>query len=567
MKVNRSERKRAFVVFLFFCTWFLVVFVTLIKTQVLDYNRYLAKIKAQSHRILKLHPKRGTIYDSRGEVLAISVKTKSLFLSNKDGRKSRRLLDLVCRTIPLDRERVRSIRRRIDRDEHFIWVKRKLEDKDYARLKALRKRVDEGRYLGFIDEHKRIYPQSGRAAHILGGVGIDEQGLYGIEYTLDGVLKGKGGRVKAVMDARQRVFRFQYLEEPVAGRDVYLTIDSVVQFFVEKELARAVETSHAKGGAVVVLDPEDGRVLAMASHPGYLPGRLRYTPVHLLKNRAVSFLFDPGSTFKIVLASSALENKVCYPQQVFNCYNGTYTLEQREISDVHPYDKLTFEDIIIKSSNIGAARIGLRVGKTRFFETVQDFGFGEKTGIRLPAEERGILNPLERWNQISVASISFGYEISVTPLQMARAFNTIATGGYLVTPHLVENIVGMRLPPVRRRRVLSASTCHTLLPILTEVVRRGTGTKARIEGVNIAGKTGTAQKNIGGRYEQVYVSSFGGFFPAQNPRLTIFVLLDEPRGFFYGGDVAAPLFRRVAERLMVYLRVLPELEGSSELRI
>jgi cell division protein FtsI (penicillin-binding protein 3) len=252
---------------------------------------------------------------------------------------------------------------------------------------------------------------------------------------------------------------------------------------------------------------------------------------------------------------------------VFNCYNGRYKLEARTITDVHPHEKLSFEDIIIKSSNIGAARIGLRLGKERYFRTIQRFGFGRETGVRLPAEEKGILNPLERWGASSVASISFGYEISVTPLQMARAFNVIASGGYLVSPRLLESVVGMRVRQPGRTRVLSAETYHRLLPILTEVVRRGTGRKTHIEGIDIAGKTGTAHKNIRGKYEKVYIASFGGFFPAQNPRVTVYVIVDEPKGLFYGGDVAAPLFRDVTRKLMISLRVFPEVDGSNEIRI
>jgi cell division protein FtsI/penicillin-binding protein 2 len=567
MKININERKRAFVVFMLFCSWVLIIVFTLIKTQVFSYNKYLSRIKAQSHRIFSLNPKRGTIYDREGEVLAISIKTKSAFLSNKDPKASQDIFKRITGSVTIYPEKIRAIRKRILNGEKFIWIKRQLDDGEYSVLKKIGEKNTAASIIGFIDEYKRIYPQKETAAHILGGVGIDEQGLYGIEYELDDILAGKGGSVEVLVDARRKIFNFQYLDQPRSGKDIHLTIDSTVQFFIEKELEKVISEFQAKGGTVLVMNSMDGSVIAMASYPSYKPENLRYTAKKKLKDYSISFLYDPGSTFKIVLASSALEHHVCYPHQVFDCYNGTYQIYDREISDVHSFNKLTFEDIIIKSSNIGAVRIGLRLGRQRYFSTIKDFGFGMKTGIGLPAEESGILNPLNKWSKTSIASLSFGYEISVTPIQMLGAFNTIATGGFRIQPRLVESIGDRLIAPAKKIKILSNSTCRKMLSIMTEVVNSGTGKNSRIEGIDLAGKTGTAQKIKNGKYEKIYVSSFGGFFPAQKPVVTMYVLIDEPKGKFYGGDVAAPLFKLIAQRLMIYLNIFSEFEGGNEIRI
>lgn len=567
MKINRNERNRTFFVFMMFGIWTLIIGFTLVKTQVFQFNKYLARIKAQSHRILSLNSQRGTIYDRKGEVLAISVKTQSAFLNNKNPDESAKKFTEISRVVAISGRKRNNIKKRISRGENFIWLKRKLNQREYDRLLEIRNTPSRSSIIGFIDEYKRIYPQQETAAHILGGVGIDEQGLYGIEFTLDDVLKGKGGEVEVLVDARRKVFNYQYVDQPVSGRDIYLTIDSTMQFFVEKELKKTVKKYSARGGSVIVMDTRDGSILAMASYPTYRPDRLRYTTGRVLKNTAISFLYDPGSTFKIVLASSALENHVCYTRQIFNCHNGHYQLRDREISDVHAFDRLTFEDIIIKSSNIGAVRVGLQVGKEKYYRTIRDFGFGSKTGVDLVGEESGILNPLDQWTLNSIASLSFGYEISVTPIQMLRAFNVIASGGYLTSPRLVRK-VGDRLQQIERpKRILDHSTCLKMLSIMTQVVDRGTGRKARINGLTIAGKTGTAQKIKRGKYEKIYVSSFGGFFPARNPAITMYVVIDEPEGKMYGGDVAAPLFKSIAQRLTVYLGIFPEFDKPNEIRI
>ena len=567
MKIYRSESNRVFVLFLMISVWIVLIGGTLIKTQVLNYKKYLSKIKAQKTRFLDLHPKRGTIYDRNGEILAISIKAKSAFLSNKDISDSLRLFGKIARVVRIGKNSRKKIRTRIRHGDKFIWIKRKLADSEYEKLRIIKKSSNNKSILDFIEEYKRLYPQKELACHVLGGVGIDEQGLSGIEYELDPFISGSGGKVKVELDARRRIFKVDYLNQPTPGKDIYLTIDSSLQFFVERELKKKIKELRAESGTVIIMDSQTGSILALASYPGYEPNEISRTSLKKRRNLAVSFSYEPGSTFKVILAAAALENKVCYPQQVFDCYRGVFQIRDRKIFDVKPFGKLSFADILVYSSNIGAAKIGLRLGKKRFFKNIKDFGFGEKMGINLHAEEKGILHPLNKWNEVSVAFISEGYGIAVTPLQMLRAFNVIASGGFLMQPYVVGRLADVTLNSRKDIRVLSASTVHRISSIMTDVVNRGTGKNARIEGIDIAGKTGTAKKLKNGKYEKIYVSSFGGFFPVQNPRITMFVVVDEPKGVYYGGDVAAPLFKSIVEKLMVYLNIFPELDNRNEIRL
>jgi cell division protein FtsI (penicillin-binding protein 3) len=547
--------------------WVLVIIGYLFKIQVFSYSKYRSRVSAQTKRTFKLHPKRGTIYDGSGEVLAISVKTKSAALSAKDEVKAMSTFRKVVKKIKLSSGKRKEIIERIKRGNRFIWLKRKLSDREYLKLKSLNKQSRHDTPIFFVDEYRRIYPQEERAAHILGGVGIDEQGLAGLEYEMDSQIKGHGGLVNGMVDARQKVFNLEYIEFPETGKDVYLTIDSTLQYFVEQELRKSVRSYNAKGGAVIVMDTMSGAILAMASYPFYRPDRISKTSSQLLRNKCTSFLYDPGSTFKIVLAASAFENNIVKPHQSINCRNGSMTISDSTITDSHAFQTLSFEEVIVKSSNVGAATVGLRLGKKRYYKSILQFGFGSKTGVRLPAEENGILNPVSKWNDVSVAFLSHGYEISVTPMQMVRAFNVIATGGFLVRPFIIKKVDGVAVRPFKRERVLQDSTCKKLKGIMSQVVKRGTGKKTSIDGISIAGKTGTAQKLKNGKYIEKHIASFGGFFPAGNPRITMFVMIDEPRPLFYGGDVAAPLFKSITKKLLVYLNLFPQSAGVKEISI
>lgn len=563
MNSNRQGKKRFLVLSIFFFVWIFLIAFKLFNMQVLDYTTYMGKVRAQTNRVEALHSKRGTITDRNGEILAISLQAKSAFISNKDSVLSLAVFKKFCALVAVGNSQKINIIKRLRRGEKFIWAKRKLTDEEYLRVLPLAQRAETAGTLDFIDEYRRVYPQKKLASHILGGVGIDEQALGGIETSLDPEIRGRGGKLKVLIDARKKIFQFKYLEQPVTGRDIHLSLDAALQFFVERELAAAVGAYRAAGGAVIVMDSRNGQVLAMASNPDYFPENIWATPPPVLKNKAISFLYDPGSTFKIVLAASALENRVCGRQELFNCFNGAYTIRDRRITDVHPYARLSFEDIIIHSSNIGAAQIGMRLGGERYFQTIEKFGFGRRSGILLPAEENGILNPPQQWSGVSLAFLSFGYEIAVTPLQMAVAFNVLASGGLRVRPEILRGDGAAAGGP----RVISVANDLRLADILTAVVSRGTGKKAEIAGLEIAGKTGTAHKVEAGKYGGSYVSSFGGFFPAHDPQVTVFVIIDKPQGLYYGGDVAAPLFKAIAEKIMLYLKLFPDLPAQNEISL
>jgi len=567
MKINSSERNRVFFLFIVFSLWIVFICFSLVRIQVFNYSKNVSKVRAQSNRIFTMNPKRGTIYDSKGEVLAISVKAKSAFLSNKNSVHSLALFKSIRRRIRLPWRRIKDIEKRIRSGDRFIWIKRKLSEQEYGRLNKIKESNKSKSVLDFIEEFKRVYPQKAAACHILGGVGVDEQGLYGIEYTMDSSIRGKGGKARVLLDARRKVFNLEYLTEPVPGKDIYLTIDSSIQFFVEKELKKAVRKYKAKGGAVIVMDSRDGAILAMAGYPTYMPDRVQFTKYQLIKNRAISFLYHPGSTFKIVLASIALERDICSPRDEFNCYNGIYKIKDQKITDERPYKKLSFKGIIVYSSNIGAAKIAERVGKSRYYEGIKKFRFGRRIGIRLPAEEKGIFKPLNKWTGVSLQFLADGYEIAVTPLQMARAFNVIASGGYVMEPYLLKKVEGQFLKQDSKVKILTSGTAHRMSSIMTEVVNVGTGKKTRIAGIKIAGKTGTTKKIRENKNRKDYVSSFGGFYPAGSPRVTVFVLIDEPKGLCYGGDVAAPLFKSIAEKLLIYLKIFPDSKKRNEIRI
>ncbi|MGE5342726.1 MAG: peptidoglycan D,D-transpeptidase FtsI family protein [Candidatus Omnitrophota bacterium] len=567
MKINNSERNRVFLLFIIFCLWVLFIGASLVKIQVVDYQKNVGKVEAQSNRTEILLPKRGTIFDCNGEVLAISVKAQSLYFNNKNNGETQKLFTEIssANMLTFTPEEKKSIERRIRRGEKFIWIKRKLSDAEYENLKQIRKNPTAPAIMGFVEEYKRIYPQQTLASHILGGVGIDEQGLYGIEYSVNDIVRGKGCKVKVVQDARQKAFDIQYLDEPAEGKDVYLTIDASIQFFVEKELKATIEKHSATCGMVIVMDSRKGALLAMASYPDFNPNDIHSASPKDIRNRAVSFVYHPGSTFKIITACTALESNICSMTQTFDCCNGRYQLTRDlRISDDHPHDQLSFEDVIVYSSNVGAAKIGEKLGRDRLYAGVTAFGFGQKPNLGLPDEESGLLRRKEKWNGISVDYVAHGYEIGVTPLQMIRAYNAIASGGYLLKPYIIKEIQGVSQTPgpTTRKHILSSKTIQQMAAIMRQVVERGTGKNSKIDGLPISAKTGTSKKiqrnKDGIRY---YDSSFGGFFPSDDPRITMFVVIDEPKGQFYGGDVAAPLFKSVAEKVIAYLGIFPKPEN------
>ena len=410
-------------------------------------------------------------------------------------------------------------------------------------------------------ESQRFYPQGSLAAHVLGYVDTDGRGLGGIEYAFDKQVRGRAGQMLVLEDARRRWLDRQVIPS-TPGASIVLTIDENIQFIAEKELGEEMLTSHAKSGVVVVQNPEDGEILALASWPSFDPNHAGRAPQDNLMDRAVSAAYEPGSTFKLITLASAIQDGITNPDEVVDCQMGKIVVAGRLIHDHKPFGLLTVADILAKSSDIGAIKIGLRLGAPKFYEYIRDFGFGEPTGIELPGENPGLLRHVENWSASSIGSLAMGQEISVNPLQLVSAVSSIADGGILHKARIIREIRyaggGTASAPAPGSRDLSATTAATMRGMMQRVVLSGTARAAQIAGYSVAGKTGTAQKidPATGRYSATqYIASFVGFAPVNNPPVTVLVVLDSPVGLHMGGDTAAPLFKRVMEQVLAYLGV------------
>ena len=416
--------------------------------------------------------------------------------------------------------------------------------------------------VGLMKESRRYYPKKELAAQLLGYVGVDNVGLGGIEAAYDSVVRGRDGKVLVQTDARRRGFS-SVERTPTAGGALELTIDEQLQHIVERELRTGVSEHRADSGTAVVMDPHTGEILAMATYPTFNPNAFRTAPDHVRKNRAVTDLYEPGSTFKIVTASAAFEEGVVSPTDLIDVSQGFIKFGSRRIDDDHHYGVLSVADVIVKSSNVGAIKVGLRLGPERLGLYVNRFGFGKTTSPDFPGESPGIVWDPSRLNDSALASVSMGYQVGVTPLQMAAAVSAIANGGRLLQPRVVRATVrdGVRtaVEPAEVARPITARTAAELTSIMEDVVVHGTGKQARIDGFTVAGKTGTAQKLVAGRYSQSeYNVSFVGFAPSRKPVITVIVVVDTPRaGFYYGGSVSAPIFKRITEASLRHLGVAP----------
>ncbi|MDR7522180.1 MAG: penicillin-binding protein 2 [Armatimonadota bacterium] len=516
----------------------------------------------QQHAELVLEPRRGRLLDRWGRPLAINVDVESVYaVPSKIGDAK-----AFARTVaPILGVREEDLARRLRPDRHFVWLARKVPPHvaTALRAKAL------GEQIGFLPEARREYPNGTLAAHVLGFAGIDNQGLAGAELAFDQHLRGRAGLARIERDAMGRP-RFEtrtVLQEPTDGADVVLTIDQVIQHIAERELDRAVAETKAAWGTVLVMDPENGEMLAMAVSPRFDPNAFERTEPSDWINPALSLVYEPGSTFKIVLAAAALEAGVTDEREVF--FNdgtlrvpGGYVIKEAR---GRTFPRQTLGDIIRNSSNVGAAMVAARLGAERYHAAIRRFGFGEPTGIDLPGEVAGLVPPPSQWQGSTVHTMGFGQGISVTPLQILTAGAAIARGGLLVRPHVLRTVrdpEGRSLAvtvPASRGQAVSPSVARKVLAMMEDSVRRGTGTPARLDGYAVAGKSGTAQKPSpsGGYLPDAYVASFVGVVPTDRPRLVILVVLDEPKGQYFGGVVAAPIFRAVASQALWHLRVAP----------
>lgn len=556
---------------------FILVSLRLVYLQVFQHAKLSAFAERQQQQVVALEPKRGTIFDRTGRELAVSLDVDSVYgvPSRVDDPRG-----LALRLSRILREDPRRLERKLDGDRHFVWLSRKV---DPARAEKVRK-LASGE-VNLKSESRRFYPQKSLAGPALGFTGMDNHGLEGLERAYEPALRGVAGWVLAEKDARGRMvfpggpgFQFRM---PKPGSDIILTIDEVIQHIVEKELDTALTAFHAKGGVCIVMDPYTGELLALAvrtngrGRPAFNPNEpQRYRPEEW-RNRAVTDAFEPGSIFKPILAAAALEERVVHPLEQFDCSGGRIQLADRVIKDAHEHGVLTFTDVIAQSSNVGTIKAALRLGKDRFYKYITAFGFGRRTGVDLPGEIPGLLRESRQWSGVSLGEIAIGQEIGVTPIQMAAAYSALANGGTLMKPYIVAEIVdregkGRKFAPQAVGRVVSAATCTQVNKMLRRVVEAGTGQKAHPSGYTAAGKTGTAQKidRRTGRYSKKdYVSSFVGFVPAASPKFVIVVMIDSPEGDVYGGSVAAPVFKAVAEQGLAYLQVPPDEEGGQMLLV
>jgi cell division protein FtsI (penicillin-binding protein 3) len=528
--------------------------------QILRHDELARLAERQYSKTIPLRPERGLILDRNGYALAVSAPVESVYAL--PGRISDRAA-VAAVLAPYLGERPRDLEQRLASDRPFVWVKVKIPP---ATAEAVRAQRLPG--IGTVPEALRFYPNRELAAHVLGFVGRDDRGLEGIELANDKTLAGEAGLALVERDALGRDMTGQptILKAPTPGTGLVLTIDATVQYLAERELEAAWRATGAKAGMVLAMDPRTGEILAMAMRPTFNPNAYQSATPEQWRNRAVTDPFEPGSTFKAILAAAALEEGVARPGDRFYGEQGVITIANRTIHDWKKYGWLTFQQVLQYSSNVGAIKVGLQVGRERYYRHVTAFGFGSLTGVGLPGESRGQLRPPDRWSGLSLASISIGQEVSVTGVQILAAFGALANGGRLMQPYVVRAFLDPNGQEVRRteprpvRQVISAQTAATLTDILTSVVAEGTGHKAVVQGYAVAGKTGTAQKPD--PVTHVYsrkpgVLSFIGFVPSSAPRLVILALLDEPKTAVWGSEAAAPIFAAVAAPVLRHLDVAP----------
>lgn len=522
--------------------------------QLFRYSEYLDRAERQQQRTVEVSPHRGVIYDRNLHELAMSISVDSCFAIPSEISDPDMVARLLSPALNMTADEVSA---KLATSSSFAWIARKLPPEQADRIKEMNLR---GIY--FIKERKRFYPKRELAAADLGYVDLDEKGSGGIEYALDSQIRGRPGRMMVLTDAHRRWYQDSTEQGAQAGSSVVLTIDQNIQFIAEKELSAAIEQTRAKAGTIVVEDTNSGEILGMASWPTFNPNDAKDAPAESRMNRAIGALYEPGSVFKVVTLAAAIDQGITQPDEVVDCQMGSIYLAGRRIHDWHPFGLMTVADILAHSSDVGTIKIGLRLGAPKFYDYIRAFGFGAPTGVDLPGENRGLLRRLDIWTPISIGSISMGQEVGVTAMQLISAVNAIADGGFWVRPHIVRGLRhDAQLIPEEQpasRRVVSDATAATMRMMLEGVVLKGTGRKAQLDGYRAAGKTGTAQKidPATGRYSKTQlIASFVGFAPVNNPAVTVLITLDSPVGLHEGGQVSAPVFKRVAEQVLAYLNV------------
>ena len=537
--------------------WVAAIFGRLGYLQLFCHGDYLKLAAKQQKRVIEITPKRGSIYDRNRHPLAMSIPIDSVFAVPSELGDQQLEAQLLSGVLGIPRDVLQS---KFESPQSFVWIARKVPPDKKEAVEALNLK---GIY--FQEENQRIYPKRELAAHVLGFVNLDEKGIGGIESELESKIGGKSEKIVVMADARQRWFDGGEAQRD-HGSDVILTLDEKVQYIAERELAAAIAKTHAIAGTVIVMNPSNGEILALANWPTFNPNTWTDAPAEMRMNRAVSAIYEPGSTFKLITLAAAFDQGITRPEELFNCENGAVYIAGHRIRDHKPFGLLTVSDILAQSSDVGAIKIALRLGAPKFYDYIRAFGFGQLTHVDIPGESRGMLQDLGSWSPISIGSISMGQEIGVTPIQLVSAVSAIASGGMLYTPHIIAEVrrgdqsSRVEIPQVQAepRRVVRPETAATLRRVMEGVILNGTGTLAHLDGWTAAGKTGSAQKidPATARYSPTQmIASFTGFAPINNPAVTILVSLDSPVGEHEGGQVAAPVFKRIAEQVLPYLDV------------
>jgi len=558
---RNSANKRLYLLGAILVLWAGAISLRLVYLQIFRYGDFEQRAQRQQQRTTEVAAKRGVIYDRAGRELAMSISVDSVFAVPADIPDLAGTISLVAR---ITRDDPRELLARCKAARTFCWLARKADAEIADRIRSMNLR---GIY--FQKESKRFYPKRELAAQVLGYVGMDDEGLSGIERADDDELRGKPGRMLISVDARRKWFG-SVEKQPDPGENVVLTIDEKIQYIAERELETAMRETHAESGTVVVENPKTGEILALANRPTFNPNLARDITPQKLKDHAVSDVYEPGSTFKVVTIAAALEEKLTHPSEVFDCQMGSIVINGMRIRDSKPHGLLTVAGILAESSDVGAIKIALRLGEERFYKYIRAFGFGQHTGIELPGETRGLSKPLNRWSKVSIGAISMGQEIGVTPLQLVGMISTIANDGIWVAPRIVAGTTEPRGTPQMvafhpgvQRRVISPMTAAQMKQMMQGVVLHGTGKKAILEGYSSAGKTGTAQKvdpSTHAYSHTKYVASFAGFAPINDPAITVAVILDSAVGLHQGGQVSAPVFQRVTQQVLEYLHTPHDVE-------
>jgi cell division protein FtsI (penicillin-binding protein 3) len=558
---SSTPTKRLYILSVLLLAWIGIICFRLFRLQVVKYADFMARAERQQNRTIPVEPRRGNIYDRNGYALAMSIDVDSVFAVPSEVSDPEQTAALLSKALNMDPQEIVT---RLQRGRNFAYLKRRVDGDTANRVKELNLR---GIY--FRKEPERFYPKRELAAQVLGYVGMDDEGLGGLEREFDDDLRGIPGQEMISIDARHA--KFSRVERPPdPGQNLVLTIDQTIQYIAEKELDQGMEDTKAIAGTVVVENPRTGEILALANRPTFNPNVFNSVPTESLKNRAVSDIYEPGSVFKIVTYSAAIDQHLVTPDDKIDCQHGAIDVFGMKIHDHESLGVVTIAEALAHSSDVAAIKVGMKLGEDRLYHYIKDYGFGQQTGIELPGETRGISKPVNHWSKVSIGAISMGQEIGVTPLQAISLVSTIANDGVYTPPRIVAGELppdSKALPvvfrPAQQHRVVTTMTAAQMKKMMEGVVLDGTARRAVLDGYTVAGKTGTAQKvdPATGAYSKTkYVASFVGFSPVNTPAITIAVILDSPVGLHQGGQVCAPIFRRIAQQVLEYEHVPHDLD-------